>query len=318
MARELVYTSAHRGLKPGTRGFCTVAHTNGMRTPLIRLLESLSAYKSPFAGQHVGDMDHPTAISHHRGFVSGESFSILSRVGYAGRDFTNRDNKLAYHLVLDPRERPPAGPAWLARQDGVLIDRWEKEPQIIPEHRTLPNGDLPANTVASHWEELTGDAGWAGALVREFTRNPAAVIYLIYEPGMEMLPLIEDVTAILPAPKRWLLTFNTFFTHLPAGLNCTVRCCLPDTAPLKDARATAGAVKMDLTQPMGEAPDNIYVRIARGEDVSPPQRNPVRRRKSKDTDADKSKAAKDFVLLKNRTRKRLRMRPDDPDRKGSK
>lgn len=317
MARELVYTSAHRGLKPGTRGFCTVAHTRGMRTPLIRLLESLSAYKSPFAGQPIDDAEHPAAISHHRGFVSGESFSVLSRVGYAGRDFTNRDNKLAYHLVLDPQERPPAGPAWLARQEGVLIDRWESEPQIITDHRALPSGNLPENPAASHWEELTGDAGWAGVLVREFTRNPSGVIYVIYEPGMDMLPLLEDVTCLLPSPKRWLLTFNTFFTHLPAGLNCTVRCCLPDTAPLKDARATAGAVKLDLTKPMGKAPDNIYVRLARGEDVSPPQpRNPVRRRS--DENAEKRKAAKDFVLLKNRTRKRLRMRPDDTGRKNSK
>ena len=46
MAKELIYTSAERGLRPGTRGYCTVAHTRGMRPQTIQILEGLSAYKN--------------------------------------------------------------------------------------------------------------------------------------------------------------------------------------------------------------------------------------------------------------------------------
>ncbi|MFO7820772.1 MAG: hypothetical protein R6V56_01740 [Lentisphaeria bacterium] len=317
MARELIYTSAHRGLKPGTRGFCTVAHTKGMKPSVVRLLESLSSYKSPLGNKQGNGNQHPTAVSHYRGFATGESFNILSQVGYSGRDFTNRQNKLAYHLVLDPDERPKAGPAWLARQDGVLLGDWKGEPRLIPEPKDVPSGNLPPETFAANWKEITGDAGWAGILLRELNRNPAGIIYLVYEPGMPILSLIEDLTAALEVPKRWLLTFNTVFMHMPAGVNCTLRCCLPDAPPLKDVRATTGTFKLDLTKPLREAPNNIYTRIARGEKVSAPQKKP--RRKTAESGAEKKTGEKtnnDFLLLKNRTRRRLRMKPDDPRRKG--
>lgn len=315
MARELIYTSAQRGLKPGTRGFCTVAHTRGMKPSLIRLLESLSAYKSQTSSNYDTDVDQqPPAISHHRAFTAGESFSILSRVGHAGRDFTNRQNKLAYHLVLDPTERPQAGPAWLARQPHILRDYWDRPPQIIPEPRQIPGGKL-TRTFAANWETLTGDAGWAGVVVRELNRNPAGIIYIIYEPGMDILPLIEDVTAILPPPKRWTLSFNTLFTHLPAGVNCTLRCCPPTSASLKDVQTMAGAFKLDLTRTLGNAPENVYVRIARGEQVKPPQKTNQRQTPKTSTSQNPKETGNDFVLLKNRTRRKLRMKHDDPRRK---
>ena len=318
MARELIYTSAQRGLKPGTRGFCTVAHTRGMKPSLIRLLESLSAYKSQTTGNYDTNTEQqPPAISHHRTFIAGESFSILSRVGHSGRDFTNRQNKLAYHLVLDPAERPQAGPAWLAGQPHLLRDHWDKPPQIIPEPRPIPDGKL-TKTFASNWETLTGDAGWAGVVVRELNRNPSGIIYLIYEPGMDILPLIEDVTAILPPPKRWTLSFNTLFTHLPAGVNCTLRCCPPTAASLKDVRTTAGAFKLDLSRGLGDAPENVYVKIARGEQVTLPQKTNRRQTPKASAGQKTKKGGDDFVLLKNRTRKKLRMKHDDPRRKPGK
>ena len=45
MSQELHYTSAPRGLKPGSRGFCTVASTVGLSGPLAERLESLSGYQ---------------------------------------------------------------------------------------------------------------------------------------------------------------------------------------------------------------------------------------------------------------------------------
>ena len=48
MAHELIYTSAERGLRPGTRGYCTVAYTHGMMPQTLQLLEALSAYRSMY------------------------------------------------------------------------------------------------------------------------------------------------------------------------------------------------------------------------------------------------------------------------------
>ena len=45
---ELFYTSAPRGLRPGSSGFCTVSMTSGMPPTLISRLESLSSYQPIF------------------------------------------------------------------------------------------------------------------------------------------------------------------------------------------------------------------------------------------------------------------------------
>jgi hypothetical protein len=47
MSQKLHYTSASHGLKPGSRGFSTVAATAGLR-PAGRSAEGLSAYQSVY------------------------------------------------------------------------------------------------------------------------------------------------------------------------------------------------------------------------------------------------------------------------------
>ena len=42
MSQEILYTSAKQGLKPGSRGFCTVVSTEGMDANLAERLESRS------------------------------------------------------------------------------------------------------------------------------------------------------------------------------------------------------------------------------------------------------------------------------------
>ena len=57
MTQELFYTSAPRGLKPGSRGFCTVMSTAGMAKNLADRLEALSGYR------HVYPPNDPQAAS---------------------------------------------------------------------------------------------------------------------------------------------------------------------------------------------------------------------------------------------------------------
>ena len=51
MSQELIYTSAPRGLRPGSRGFCTVMRTEGLPEPVVNRLEALSGYRHAFAPQ---------------------------------------------------------------------------------------------------------------------------------------------------------------------------------------------------------------------------------------------------------------------------
>ena len=110
MSQELHYTSVPRGLLPGTRGFCTVACTPNMSGPLRERLESLSGYQQVFPPHDPKVGLNPVVFSHHRLNLGGRSYSVLSRVCFAGLDYTSRSNKYAHHVVLDPAERPPAVP----------------------------------------------------------------------------------------------------------------------------------------------------------------------------------------------------------------
>ena len=50
-----------------------------------------------------------------------------------------------------------------------------------------------------------------------------------------------------PIPRRWDLSFSTYFTSIPVGMDCAWRCCLPDSDALKVARRTQGTLVVDLT-----------------------------------------------------------------------
>ena len=163
MAYELIYTSAERGLKPGTRGFCTVAHTQGLPPRNIQLMEALSAYKNLYSVHDAQENAEPIAWSHITSNLIGHTASIVSRVGATRADHTGRSNKLAHHVLLPVRERPAGGPAWLCQQEGVFLDRWDEEPHLIGEMKAIPSGDYaPGPAVA--WEALTGDPGYAAFL----------------------------------------------------------------------------------------------------------------------------------------------------------
>lgn len=294
MAEELYYTSAQRGLRPGTRGFSTVAYTRGMPPTLIRLLEALSAYKGAYAVHDPRSATNPVAYSHYRYSLVGKTVNILSRVGDSGADHTNRSNKLAHHVVLAQRERPTGGPAWLAARDGFLEDVWNRPPQVLEVPREVPEGDY-AGTFAANWEDVTGDAGWAGELAYSFIQRRSVPTFLVFEPGMPVLALISEAMALLAPKQRWIVTFNTYFTALPAGLTCAWRCCVPDAYCLREARRMRRARIIDLSNPREAPSDNPLVQCAREGTPLP--------------DLTGRAGDSSFVKMPNRTRKELRMGP---------
>ncbi|MBR6058425.1 MAG: hypothetical protein IKP58_09695 [Victivallales bacterium] len=262
MAHELIYTSAERGLRPGTRGYCTVAYTRGMMPQTLQLLEALSVYKSMYGAQEAAAMTEPVSWSHYKVTLLGRTSSVLSRISPNGVDHTNRSNKLAHHILITLKERPAGGPLWLSSQDGMFIEQWEGNPRMIETPKALPQGD-ETDFSCNRWKELTGDAGYAGMLASTFHATPDHPVYLAYEPGMDMFGLLREAMALLPPDERWNVTYNTYFTNLPAGVTCVWRCCVADSEALRDGRRNPKAIIMDLTKELPPPADNDYVRRAR-------------------------------------------------------
>lgn len=262
MTEELLYTSAPRGLKPGSSGFCTVVSTHGMSAPLAQTLESLSGYRHLYPPGDPQAGLNPIVFSHLRVSTGGKTCSILSRVADYGLDYSRRTNKLAHHVVIESRERPAAGPAWLLSQPGFMDVEWDGELRILTHGRPVPRGDaLP--TSCQTWQQITGDAGWAGVLAQSWLENPDRLAFLRVEPGMPVLALIQEALALIPPERRWEVTFNTCMTTLPQNATCQWRCVLNGSKEANEARRFARELQLNLCQPLGLAPSNSATEAAR-------------------------------------------------------
>jgi len=280
MSQELHYTSVPRGLQPGSRGFCVVAATPNLSAPLRERLEGLSGYQQVFPPHDSRAGLNPVVFAHHRLNLGGRPQSVLSRVAFAGLDYTDRSNKYAHHVVIEPPERPAGGPAWLLSRPGFMEPSWSGEPRVLPAGRAVPRGDV-APAVAAAWRSATGDAGWAGALAEAFLNDPSRPAYLIYEPGFDPLPLFAEALALLPSARRWDVDFNTYFTVAPQGLTCAWRGVLAGTPAAALALKTPGALVLDLTRPMGSPGGGPLIHQARtGERPAAPEPAPIARARS--------------------------------------
>ena len=268
MALELFYTSVPRGLVPGSMGFCTVGYTAGMTSPTIQKLESLSGYRPIFPLGSPQAAKNPEEFAHWRPVIGGYPFSVLSRVRFAGADYSGRLNKFAHHLVLEMSEQVPAGPAWVMMQSGVMAGEWTGEPRILQAGKTIPAGSNPLRRCEA-WERAAGDAGWAGVLAEAFLLDASKPAYVIYPLGTDILSLINEAIALLPERQRWNVTFSTYFTNVPANMTCTWRCCVEGTPAAKAAPglATSGVV-INLTATRHPPRDSLYVAMARTGEAS--------------------------------------------------
>ncbi len=248
MSQELHYTSVPRGLKPGARGFCTVAHTAGLSQAVTERLEGLSGYRPRFKPNDPNEALNPIVWSHLRLTGTGPVVTVVSRVGPAGLDYTGRENKHAHHVVLEPGERPTGGPAWLLSRPGFMQSSWPEAPRVLPAGPDVPRGDL-APTVCRAWESQAGDAGWAGVVAESFLADPKRSVIVIYDPGTEILPLFTEAIALLPPDRRWEATFSTYFTGLAPGLSCGWRGVLRDTPEERQARSNLDSLIIDLGRP---------------------------------------------------------------------
>lgn len=185
--------------------------------------------------------NNPIVYSHYRFQLGGQRINFLSRVAPYGTDYSGRTNKLAHHILARTENLPECGPAQLMLQNNFFVTEWDGTTNLISSQKQLPNARTE-NFKAVTWEATTGDAGWAGVLAQHYIDSPSQPVFIIYEPGTVILPLLAEVLSLLSPEKRWDATFNTYATSLPQGSDCWCRCCLPSSPILNEARKTRNAL----------------------------------------------------------------------------
>lgn len=186
--------------------------TAGIGDGVMSSLEQLAAYR------HVhpqGSGRNPLIYSYRsvRG-ITGQ-LNVLGRTVDAGNDFSNRSNKLAHLLSVEPAElstlRNSSPAAVLAAIEGRLATVWQGGPEERVSPFELPSPPVqPA--VCRRWEGVTGDAGWGGVLAQRAVRGqPSLVIAPDCSPAWcrTLLELFQEVYALLPPDNRWRTTFDT-------------------------------------------------------------------------------------------------------------
>jgi hypothetical protein len=258
---ELVYTSAAQGLKQGSRGFCTVISTAGLPINLAQRLEALSSYRHVYQPGEPNSENNPVCFSHLKFSVGGRMISVLSRIAAYGVDYSQRTNKIAHHLVVDA-PFPSCGPASILNRPGAMRSHWSGVCETIPSGPSVIDTPTEPSSCAT-WQQLTGDAGWAGVIANVWLQNATKPTWIIFSESQSasMLWLMLEANLLLPVNKRWQATFSTYCTNLAPDIDCRVRCVLSNSEEARMATARGNVV--DLTKPMGAAPKNSATEAAR-------------------------------------------------------
>ncbi len=233
---ELIYTSAPHGLLPGRSGFATVAMTAGMPPNLITPLENLSGYNFTYRNGTLPAEYNPVCCTFIRMRYGNWRLYIASRIAPNGLDYSQRNNKIAHHLLFEtPAELSvlPAGVAGIFGCPGNFQEDFQGEPREL-RARGIRRSTAPAELPAAVWQRMTGDAGWAGAAAEWFLNDAARPLYVEYPRGIALdtlLNMLTEVTALLPAEQRGEFTFSTFFSRETPGSECFLRM-VPEDSPL--------------------------------------------------------------------------------------
>jgi hypothetical protein len=199
MPLQLVFTSAAQGLTPGRSGYCTVARHRAVPERLAQLLESVGTPHESAEGETFTFRTLEAGDRH---------WFVLSRFVARGLDYTQRDNRLAHHLIFTAEEAallaPPA--ALAARWKGWLAE-WSGAPAWL-DGETKPLALEPSTPLspAVTWRETTGTgakAAWlidATGAVSVGLRNPPA--------NATLLRLFAESSALI-GKAAWHGTFTT-------------------------------------------------------------------------------------------------------------
>ena len=199
MPLQLVFTSAPQGLTPGRSGYCTVARHRAIPDRLAQLLESVGTPHELSEGETFTFRTLEAGDRH---------WFVLSRFVARGLDYTQRDNRLAHHLIFTAEEAALlAPPSALAARWKDWLAEWTGAPAWL-EGETRPLALEPATPLspAVTWRETTGTgakAAWlidATGAVSVGLRNPPA--------NATLLRLFAESSALI-GKAAWHATFTT-------------------------------------------------------------------------------------------------------------
>ena len=268
MIASLIYTSSRQGLFPGNTGFSVVGCTRNLDNAIRKQLEDMSGYTPLFPHYSPDAWNNPVNYSHRIVKVGGRTLHVLSRICFNGVDYTQRSNKLASHLAmtLDECQRLPSGPASVFFNQGLFKDAsWEIRTGYLDDISSLSDLNCKLAPCLT-WKKLTGDAGWAGAIMEDYLLNQDKTFYFAFDPSASQynLELVNEAMQLLSVEQRWKVSFSTFFTENIAGNQCNWRFCPINSDMLEQARRnSAHNVVFDLTQNHPEATGGEMVDLAR-------------------------------------------------------
>ncbi|MDR2642635.1 MAG: hypothetical protein LBC74_07565 [Planctomycetaceae bacterium] len=164
MTHELILTSVAQGLESESGGFCVVAADRQFPESLIENLFQISDYR--YHIQSDSDDTNQNSVIYSHSIIklastsaqSSASFPILpplnkkqnsntssisvwhvlSRIAPSGKDYRDKLNRLAHHIILTEDEFVVEGPAWLLALAGFHFTQWYTPPINFPFGRPIP------------------------------------------------------------------------------------------------------------------------------------------------------------------------------------
>jgi hypothetical protein len=254
----MVTTSARQGVRAATSGRTTLCHTTGMAPALIDRLEHFSNQPTEPVSSDGGRV----SWSHVRIHVNGKAWSVLSRIESTPPPDGGPASCFFHHLIPTAGERTGAGPAAVLATPGQTLGSWNDEPRVLAGGRRIlaavaDDPGFPA------WKAAAGDAGWAGALAATAADGRGRPAVVITPPSVDPLALARESLSLLPASRRWEVTFSTADQTITPDVECQWRFLAESSQQAKIARSLPGAVVIDLTRPLPQLASSGLVEQAR-------------------------------------------------------
>lgn len=256
MAKQLLFTSAPKGVWPGTSGYCTVMCSESLPRAVAEHMEKLSVFRIldsengspiPLVEQNYSKLKsiNPNNLAHLTFRFRGKETNVILRTSLAGFDYSGRLRKLSHMFLIDESEKVSTDPASLLFNQQLFRNDWEEEPRTESSDVTLPPGSLN-DSQGQTWGQLKGDPGWAQFVATHILRNPRDPIYIIFDRGVNLIQLIAEVAELIPPARRWQLTYATNFVPFGVDVRCQLRF-VPRTSPDKDTIIGRNDVTVDLS-----------------------------------------------------------------------
>ena len=191
-------------------------------------------------------------------------YHVLSRIGHVKAEHTNRTNKIAHHLALtsDEIESFDDGPTAMFTDQSFWFSQWDSDPQTLPPDRLPDSYSEPVNGFSA-WEEVFGDAGWAGMLGHAIASDFRSVSVIVPN-GDQTMALLNEALQLVKAADQWKVCFSTFYTRQTSSAHCHWRFVMDGTSEARHLRARTQGILVDPLGSKTELPDdNPFVQAAR-------------------------------------------------------